>query len=91
VECPYLFDAHFTLLSGLVVDTDGTLYVGDASSLRKITPEGVVTTVAGNALVTTWQGDTGLPGVMRFVHALALDGQGNLLVTTANGLVRIAP
>ncbi len=42
--------ARFGGPSGLAIDTDGNLYVADTENglIRKITPAGVVTTVAGN-------------------------------------------
>ena len=71
---------------GIVVAADGMLYVVDDEShtIRKITPAGVVTTLAGAA---------GIPGAAdgpsaaaRFHHpvALALDAGGTLYVTDAD-------
>jgi len=40
--------ASFFAPRGLAIDLEGNMYVGDASSVRKITPAGVVTTLAGN-------------------------------------------
>ncbi|WP_411031834.1 SBBP repeat-containing protein [Spongiimicrobium sp. 3-5] len=42
--------AKFDYPTGITIDEDGNLYVTDASrhSIRKITPEGMVTTLAGN-------------------------------------------
>ncbi len=61
--------ASFNTLSGMVIDASGNLYVGEYydGRIRKISPEGVVTTVA-----------TGLP----FVWGLALDGGGNIYASS---------
>jgi streptogramin lyase len=63
----------FSTPSGLAVDGDGVVYVGDAStrSVYKITPDGTVTPFA-------------YPVTDGYSHvALALDGQGHLLVADA--------
>jgi DNA-binding beta-propeller fold protein YncE len=38
-------EAQFTNPSGIVIDVTGTLFVADGSSIRKITPQGVVSTL----------------------------------------------
>jgi streptogramin lyase len=55
-------DARFGLLGGIAIDPHGDLYVVDAgnSTIRKIDPSGMVTTVAGKPTAN-------LPGVGRFV------------------------
>ena len=66
---------------GIAVDADGNLYVGDSENhcIRKITPEGVVTTVAGNGQM----GHTdGLNNNARFnlPRGIAIDGDGVIYV-----------
>src|SRR5712691_11227941 len=43
--------ARFWFPTGVAVDNDGNIYVGDqlTSTIRKVTPAGVVTTLAGGA------------------------------------------
>ncbi len=83
--------AQFFNPSGLAVDAATNLYVADTGNdtIRKVTPAGVVTTVAGSA------GSIGsLNGVgtnARFLAPLAvtLDSQSNLLVAdSGNGTIR---
>ncbi len=83
--------ARFYSPEGVTVDSAGNVYVADTnnSTIRKVTPAGVVTTVAGLA------GSTGTadgPGTSaRFDHPsdLALDAAGNLYVAdTDNCTIR---
>jgi uncharacterized protein (TIGR03437 family) len=73
---------------GLAVDSAGNLYIADggASRVRKVTPAGIITTIAGTG-VAGYNGDgqpathaqlTGLTGV-------ALDSAGNLYVAEEGG------
>jgi sugar lactone lactonase YvrE len=75
--------AEFAYPSGLAIDRDGNLYVGDSHSLtiRKITPAGSVTTIAGLA---DHAGSVDGPGATaRFtsVHAVAVDRAGHVYAT----------
>ena len=42
------FQASFSKPAGVVVDSRGTVYVLDGSALRKVSPEGAVTTLSGS-------------------------------------------
>jgi DNA-binding beta-propeller fold protein YncE len=75
--------ARFNQPRGVAVDLSGIVYVGDTNSnnIRKITPEGVVTTLAGLGLLGSGSVDgTGIAA--RFFHpkGLAVDAAGNLYV-----------
>lgn len=74
--------AQFNLPHGMAVAANGTLYVADTNNhtIRKITPDGQVTTLAGLA---GRKGSTdGIGSAARFFHpaAVAVDGQSNLYV-----------
>ncbi|UOQ97723.1 hypothetical protein MUN81_21150 [Hymenobacter sp. 5317J-9] len=88
-------EARFAAPMGLAVAPDGTLFVADAENMtvRKITPAGAVTTVAGAA---GNQGRADGPAASaRFFHpvGLALDAGGNLYVADADNhtIRRISP
>lgn len=76
---------------GIVIDGQGTIYISDTGNhtVRKITPEGDVSTLAGSAGQKGSADGTG--GAARFnsPRGLSFDGQGNLLVAdTSNFTIR---
>lgn len=83
--------AHFRSPTGIVMGTDGHLYVVDQgnSVIRKITTAGVVTTVAG--LASTPGNADGLGSEARFrtPTGICTDSSGNLYVAdSGNNLIR---
>ncbi|MEU6273045.1 NHL repeat-containing protein [Streptomyces populi] len=68
---------------GLAVDEDGNLYIGDRYNhrVRKVTPSGIITTVAGNG-IASYVADGG-PAVATSLHyptGVAVDRSGNLYI-----------
>lgn len=88
-------DARFKGPSGLAIDGSGNLYVADTSNytIRKVTPAGVVTTLAGAA--GTGGGADGTGSGARFYspYGITIDGSGNLYVTDtyAHTIRKITP
>ena len=84
-------DARFSYPEGVAVDGDGNLYVTDTSNhtIRKITPAGVVTTLAGTATEKGFVDGIGRAAVFNSPEGVAVDGDGNLYVTdTSNRAIR---
>lgn len=82
--------ARFRFPSGIDVDSDGNVYVADTGnhSLRKITPTGDVTTLAGSAnSVGVLLGD--LPGSLSAPLGLAIGVEGALYVTDENSVLKV--
>jgi sugar lactone lactonase YvrE len=81
--------ARFSALRGITVDGAGNVYAVDNSAVRKISPAGVVTTLAG---ASGELGDADGPGAtarFRRPWGVAVDGSGNVYVAdTENSLVR---
>jgi sugar lactone lactonase YvrE len=83
--------ARFESPSGVVADRSGTLYVVDSSAntVRQISADGVVTTLAGKAGVSGHQDGRGAEALFSNPSAIARDGSGTLYVTdTASSVVR---
>jgi len=73
---------------GVTVDNFGNLYIGDAGNnrVRRVTPQGVISTVAGNGLGSS-SGDGG-PAASASInspHGVATDASGNLYVAEDAG------
>lgn len=78
--------AQFDTPMGLVVDSNGNVFVVDKARIRKITPAGVVTTFAGG--VTSGYLD-GIGTAARFANgmtSITIDTNNNLYVTDAGNL-----
>jgi hypothetical protein len=83
--------ARFNFPQGVATDSVGNVYVADTSNhtLRKITPAGVVTTLAGTAIVSGSTDATGAAARFSFPQGVATDGTGNVYVADAgNSIVR---
>jgi sugar lactone lactonase YvrE len=76
--------ARFFAPYGLAVDATGNVFVADSlnNSIRRITPDGVVTTFAGST-TGVWGStdDTGTLARFNYPCGVAFDATGNLLVT----------
>lgn len=85
--------ARFSALKGIAVDGSGHVYAVDNSAIRKITPTGVVTTLAGASGAT---GDADGPDAtarFRQPWGIAADADGSLYVADTNNYLvrRISP
>ena len=87
-DAPQPIQAGFSDPFGVVIGSDGTLYIsdaGDSNRIRKLTREGTLLTVAGEK-----EGFAdGIPASFNTPSGLALDDEGNLYVAdTGNNRIR---
>lgn len=89
--------ARFRWPGGIDVDSSGNLYLVDISkcNVRKITPDGTVSTIAGNGGTGSLEGvrgyadGVGISALFKNPHGLAIGGAGLLFVTdTENHVIR---
>jgi sugar lactone lactonase YvrE len=74
--------ARLAYPQSLAVDSAGNLYIGEAYDIRKVSPNGVITTIAGfgNSLA---DGALAINAPIGFKVGLALDSAGNLYIADA--------
>jgi sugar lactone lactonase YvrE len=80
--------AQFSAPTGVAVDSGGNLYIADTGNhrVRKVTPDGIVTTVAGNG-TATFSGDGGAAVNAQLSAAgIALDKADNLFIADTQNL-----
>ena len=82
--------AQLSDADGVAVDWAGNLFIADSTRIRKVTPDGIITTVAGNGnFVFAGDGGPAANAQLSYVEGLAVDGAGNLyLADSANFRIR---
>jgi sugar lactone lactonase YvrE len=87
--------ARFNGPQGIAADAAGNLYVAESASatVRKISPDGVVTTLAGTRGALGYADGTGAAARFNDPSRLVADGNGNVYVTDSGNSVirRVAP
>ena len=87
--------ARFYLPYGIAVDAAGNVYVAEGGNhvIRKIAPDGTVSTLAGSPLQSGNLNGTGAAARFNTPWGLAIDGSGNLYVADSgnNAIRRVTP
>jgi uncharacterized protein (TIGR03437 family) len=86
-------DAKLNGPQGLAIDSLGNIYIADTANhvIRKITSDGIITTVAGNG-TNAFSGDGGLAtqASLNYPKGIAVDGSGNIFIAdTVNNRIRV--
>jgi uncharacterized protein (TIGR03437 family) len=83
--------AQLTSPADVAVDTKGNVFIADGVQVRRVSPDGVITTAAGNG-TPGFSGDggpataaqLGQVGGLLFSDGIATDGSGNLFIADCN-------
>lgn len=101
IDCPVGYQVgadspYIQSTGGAVIDADGNLYVTEVNKVRKITPAGVVTLLAGAANSETARDSsrldaTGAAARFRGTSGLTIDRDGNLFLFDLGVVRKISP
>jgi sugar lactone lactonase YvrE len=85
--------AKFSLPGGIAIDKQGNIYVIDRGNfrIRKITPSGDVSTIAGTGIAGNQDGNAREAQFSFDMHDIVVDNTGNLYVEDGNRLRKINP
>ena len=84
------FEARFNWPTGIAIGPDGNIYVCDSGNnkIRRVTPDGVVSTVAGS-IVSGRRDGSAHKAEFSFPTGIALDSEGNIYIAdSGNNLIR---
>jgi uncharacterized protein (TIGR03437 family) len=82
--------ASFTIPEDLTIDSSGNLYVADFNRIRKITPNGFVSTLAGSGNFSGFADGPGNTAIFGRIRHIVVDAQNNLFVTDNNRIRKIS-
>ncbi|GEM_PF-1554272 len=77
--------APIGVVESLARDSSGNFYLGTANQVRKVNPNGIISTIAGNGSTgDSGDGNSALSATLNIVYGIAVDSSGNLYLTLAN-------
>ena len=78
-------------LGGIAVDKTGTVYFGDGVRLRRVTPDGLIQTIAGGGKTNPANGVLGTSAQLGLLSGVALDSAGNVYFCSSNRIWLLSP
>ena len=78
-------------LGGIAIDQQGNVYFGDSQRVRMVTPQGIITTVAGGGAKATNTVTPATDASLGIVNGLAFDSAGNLYFCENNRVRKLSP
>lgn len=86
-------NASFVQPRGIAADAFGNLYLADGFRVRKVTPDGIISTVAGTdrGPHTGYSGEGGpaAQASLDFPQGIAVDAKGNLYIADGNRVLKV--
>ncbi len=82
--------AQFTNPIGIAMDAAGNVFLADSARIRKISPDGIVSTVAGTGMPGFANGP-GVNAQFQYLYGLTIDSGGNLYATANSSVRKITP
>jgi sugar lactone lactonase YvrE len=76
---------------GIAVAPDGTVYIGDFLTIRKLSKNGVLSTLAGSNQVFGDTDGVGASGTFSSIRSMVADNAGNLYVAEAHSVRKVSP
>jgi hypothetical protein len=80
--------AKFMRINALAVDAADNLIIGENTRVRKATPAGVVTTLAGNE-TEGWRDAIGTKAMFYGIYGLSIDSKGNIFVSDGSSIRKL--
>ena len=78
-------------LGGIAIDQQGNVYFGDSHRVRMVSPQGIITTVAGGGAKTINTAIPATEAALGIVNGLAFDSAGNLYFCEGNRVRILTP
>lgn len=78
-------------LGGIAVDQQGNIYFADSQRVRMITPQGIITTVAGGGTLPVAPTMKATDALLSVISGMVFDSAGNLYFTAGNRVHKLMP
>jgi uncharacterized protein (TIGR03437 family) len=82
--------AGFIGPTAVALDRAGNLYIGDVSRVRKVSPDGIINTVAGGGKINLGDGEQAIDAQIA-VESITIDAAGNLYIAGYGRVRKVLP